>query len=115
MKTDPTAAQPCRLVSTLLAEDPEMRDLVEQFVDGLSERIRELQAAFAASDWNTLERTAHRLKGAGGSYGYPAITELAARMEAEFKARRGERFADWIAALEQLIAAARAGLNAATN
>lgn len=101
-----------RLVSDLLREDPGLHEMVEQFVNGLSGRIAALKRAFATLDWAELTALAHRLKGAGGSYGYPELSRLAARMEKEFRARRAEHFQTRLRELEKLIAAAQAGLQA---
>lgn len=100
---------PC-LISELLADDPTMRDLVTDFLNALSSQADDLREAHARSDWGELCRLAHQIKGAGGSYGYPSISALAAGMEAAFKERSAERFDSWVAELEQLVKAAMAGL-----
>ncbi len=94
-----------------LADDPDMRDLVEEFVGGLTTRVSELRDAFARHDWDLLRTLAHRLKGAGGSYGYPDLSHLGATMEDQFKKQQAEQFADWVRQLDSLAAAARAGLD----
>jgi HPt (histidine-containing phosphotransfer) domain-containing protein len=53
---------------------------------------------------------AHRLKGAGGSYGYPSISALAAEMEHRFSAYDGTCFPSDIAMLERMAEAAESGL-----
>ena len=100
------------LVSQLLAEDEGLRDIVEEFVSGLTERMAELRAAHEKLDWELLRTLAHRLKGAGGSYGYPDLSELGMRMEDNFKAQRADDFVAWIKQFESLTAAASAGLRA---
>jgi len=87
-----------------------MANLVEQFVGTLPERIAELRSACDRLDWEQLTLLAHRLKGAGGSYGYPDISRLAKIMEDSFRLHSADGFATWIGQLEQLSAAARAGL-----
>ncbi len=106
--TTPQRSDP--LVSTLLAEDPDLRDIVEEFVRGLSDRVSELERALTEQDWTSLQREAHRLKGAGGSYGFPPITEVAARLEADIHAEQPQKFDAWIEQLRRLAAAAEAGL-----
>lgn len=99
------------LTSQLLAEEPDMRDLVEEFVGGLSTRVTEFRDAFSRHDWEMLRTLAHRLKGAGGSYGYPDLSSLGATMEDQFKKQQADEFAEWVRQLDALAAAARAGLN----
>lgn len=96
--------------SDLLRTDPDLIDIVQEFVEGIPERIAELRGAFEANNWETLETLAHRLKGAGGSYGYADISDLAATMERQFKAHCAIEFQSWITQLEHLTQAARRGL-----
>ena len=44
----------------------------------------------ANADFEALQRLAHQLKGAGGSYGYPALTDPAKALEETAKARDHE-------------------------
>jgi HPt (histidine-containing phosphotransfer) domain-containing protein len=101
---------PKPLVSTLISEDPELADIVREFVDGLDVRLAEFRAAHEAMDWAALAKLAHRLKGAGGSYGYPDLTDLGKRMEDAFNNRTAADFAGWMQKLADLSAAAKAGL-----
>jgi HPt (histidine-containing phosphotransfer) domain-containing protein len=98
------------LHSQLLADDPGMRDIVEEFVDNLAVRLDHLQTAHEKQEWDRLQTLAHQLKGAGGSYGYPEISRLGATMEASFKKQEARQFAAWMDELASLIAGAKAGL-----
>ena len=66
--------------------------------------------AFEQLDWDRLTTLAHQMKGAGGSYGYPDISQLGFVMEQGFRAHSAEDFVVWMKRLEQLYAAARNGL-----
>jgi HPt (histidine-containing phosphotransfer) domain-containing protein len=103
-------APAAKLVSLLMQEDPELRDIVEEFVEGLGTRLEELQQAYENLDWEQLTTLAHRLKGAGGSYGYPDISKLCAEMEKNFREHRADAFVSQIAQLNQVVTAAAAGL-----
>ena len=72
-----------------LAEDPDLADLVEEFVGELPARAQAIERACAEQDIDTLTRLAHQLKGSAGGYGFPAITEVAANLERNAKAREG--------------------------
>jgi HPt (histidine-containing phosphotransfer) domain-containing protein len=69
-----------RIVSTLAA-DPDFAELVDEFVSELPDRIELIQSALASDDREQLRRTAHQLKGACGGYGFPTLTDSAARLE----------------------------------
>jgi len=67
--------------SDLVRENASFTELVTQFVTGLSERVTRMEEAIRAADFNALQVAAHQLKGSGGGYGYPILTERAAQLE----------------------------------
>jgi HPt (histidine-containing phosphotransfer) domain-containing protein len=73
-------ARPNRIVS-LLGDDPDLKDLVDDFVTAMPERIASIYEAINAHDSLGLQRLMHQLKGACGSYGFPQLTEEAAVLE----------------------------------
>lgn len=64
-----------------LAEDPDLRDLVETFVKEMPYRTALYEELLLAGHLEELRRAVHQLKGAAGSYGYPQITDAAAAVE----------------------------------
>jgi signal transduction histidine kinase/CheY-like chemotaxis protein/HPt (histidine-containing phosphotransfer) domain-containing protein len=68
------------LVSML--DDEDMKGIVRQYVRDLPLRSSAILRAFQISDVETLMRLAHQLKGSGGAYGFPLITEAAEAVEA---------------------------------
>lgn len=105
----PSGVKPLR--SALLQEDPSFYELVQEFVESLPTRLNEFHAAYQKRDFTMLKTLAHRLKGAGGSFGYPQITQVAAEMELAFKQQQTAGIDEWIGQLEELLSAARAGLS----
>ncbi len=67
------------------ADDPDMAELVEQFVEGLPEHLRVIRDSVEASDLEILRRRSHQLKGSAGGYGFPQITQKAAELEKHVK------------------------------
>jgi PAS domain S-box-containing protein len=63
------------------ADDPDLAEVLAQFVKGLPEQVEAMSRALAAGRHEELRRLAHRLKGAGGSYGYPLLTEVAEALQ----------------------------------
>lgn len=112
--SDATSAARERLVSQLLLEDATLADIVFEFVNGLQKRIEELRAAHDAMNWAEMRTLAHRLKGAGGSYGYPDLSACAKALEEQLRAQDVSRCQAALAELERLAAAARAGLEGFT-
>lgn len=74
----PSTAEP--LFSTL-AGDPDLRELVEMYVDEMPDRMGALREKLASADWEELRRLAHQMKGAAGSYGFESITPVAGTVE----------------------------------
>ncbi len=71
-----------------LADDADMMELVEMFVDELPDKLAAIQTALAGQDFDDLARVAHQLKGSAGGYGFPAITEAAKELEDSARADR---------------------------
>lgn len=69
------------IYSTLPTDIPEFGALVGQFVDGLNGLMNNMRQAWQARDYETLSSLGHKLKGTGGTIGFPAFTEPAARLE----------------------------------
>jgi len=63
------------------SDDPEMMELVELFVQEITDRIEQIDAAFHSNDAETLQDLTHQLKGAAGGYGFSVITDAAAKVE----------------------------------
>lgn len=72
-------------IRSVYEDDPDMREIVQEFVEDLKERTREIEQALAARGYDQLRTLAHQLKGAGGGYGFDAITESAGQLEHALK------------------------------
>ena len=73
------------------------------FVEEMPARISAFRDAFESDDIETVHRAAHQLKGSAGSYGFDALTPLAAALEfAVAEKEPAERVRE---TLDQLVAA----------
>ncbi len=66
-------------------DDPDMMEIVQEFADELPGRAESAETLLRDGDLSELQRLAHQLKGAGGGYGFDAITEVAAALEQALK------------------------------
>ncbi len=76
-----TAQQTSLPVVSEMANDADMLELIEMFVEDLPKRAAALEQALREGELSALSRIAHQLKGAAGGYGFPTITEAAAELE----------------------------------
>ena len=67
--------------------EPTVRKLLDRFVERLPERVTTIQSLLRDGNMNDLRQAVHQLKGAGGGYGFPRITEAASVAEEHIKAK----------------------------
>lgn len=75
----------------------------------LGERLRQLKLAAAAADWADVAATAHIIKGGGGTFGFPQVSQCAAVLETAAVAADADAVAAALGALQQLLLALGAG------
>lgn len=90
------------LVSTLLDEDPSFGDLVAGFVAAFPAQVEHIRDALRVHDWAELRFLLHDLKSVGGGYGFPAVTDVAAGMEAALERGEHTEVAKLLGSLESL-------------
>lgn len=73
------------VTSSLLEEEPELFDLVAQFVERLPHQLAGISRALDEQNWPTLKQEMHDLKGLGSSFGFPIISEIARQIEDKLK------------------------------
>jgi CheY-like chemotaxis protein/HPt (histidine-containing phosphotransfer) domain-containing protein len=89
------AAAPCKVTApsspltqrlrSAYADDEAMKDVLQEFVADLPGHVRRMTDLLEAQRLDDLRKLTHQLKGAGGGYGFFAITDYAARAEQSIK------------------------------
>lgn len=74
-----------RICSSLPVEVPEIREIVTQFIDKLSDRLDEMENEWNEGNLTELANHAHWLKGCGGTVGFAHFTEPSRNLEAAAK------------------------------
>ena len=82
----PVQGEPLR---SEFANDPDMGDLIKQYVGGLPEQVAMLMNLLREANLEALRREVHKIKGAGGGYGFSELTDLAAKAEKRIRAGAG--------------------------
>lgn len=100
-----------RLLYSPLAADPDLSDLVEQFVAEIANRISALNGFAESADWGSVSRLAHQIKGAAGSYGFHDVTSYAMKLEHSAKAGDPDNcIREALAALAEICSRLRSGM-----
>lgn len=61
--------------------DPDLQDLVPGFLDNRRKDVERLRTLLEGLDFDAIRLIGHSMKGAGGGYGFDAITEIGAAIE----------------------------------
>jgi histidine phosphotransfer protein HptB len=72
-------------IRSVYEDDLDMLEIVREFAAELPTRANELEGTLSTGDFKALKTLAHQLKGAGGGYGFDAITETAGSLEHALK------------------------------
>ncbi len=93
------------------ADDEDLVDLIDEFAAGLGSDIKAMRKVMESGDLDGLHRLAHQMKGAGGSYGYPMLTEEGKMLEDAAKAKDIEASTTALDKLEVLCQTVARGRN----
>jgi signal transduction histidine kinase/ABC-type nitrate/sulfonate/bicarbonate transport system substrate-binding protein/CheY-like chemotaxis protein/HPt (histidine-containing phosphotransfer) domain-containing protein len=102
-------------ISSQFANDPQLAEILPRFIERLPGQLDVLCTALAEERLEDAERLAHRLKGSGGSYGYPTLTEAAKSLEAAAKARDPGEATAALAGVKQICTAIQTGWTSHTR
>lgn len=61
--------------------DASFEPLIPKFMTNRKKEITTMAEAASQGDFETIRKVAHGMKGVSGSYGFPAMTTMAARLE----------------------------------
>jgi PAS domain S-box-containing protein len=78
------------IMASRYGDDPEIAMILGDFVGRLDGQVEAMRQACAGGAYQDLQRLAHRLKGAGGSYGYPLLTDASKMLEDAAKAQNSQ-------------------------
>ena len=82
MVVPPSSNMESRRQGTIIVRaDPEIADLIPGFLQNRREDVIAMLDALDRGDFETVESLGHGMKGAGGSYGFAAITDIGAALE----------------------------------
>lgn len=82
MTFDPDhSSKPRPEIRSEFADDPDMQEIIEKFVQEMPQRINQLEQSWTTGQFQTVKRVAHQLKGASGGYGFATLGNAAGVLE----------------------------------
>ena len=82
------------IISTIMEEEPEFADIVERYVEELPKVNERLFAFIKKAEWEELKKEVHNIKGCGGNFGFPNLTEIASEMELQILNKNQKELSD---------------------
>ncbi|MGH7823358.1 MAG: Hpt domain-containing protein [Candidatus Binatia bacterium] len=83
--------------------DPEIRDLIPDFLDNRRRDVAALADAVGARDFDAVYRLGHSLKGVGGGFGFDGISDIGRDIEGAALSKRLDDLEDRIQALRSYL------------
>ncbi|MBN2560650.1 MAG: Hpt domain-containing protein [Phycisphaerae bacterium] len=107
---DPSGTDDEPLLSTLLADSPELWSVVDTFVRTLPDQVTAMQDALRAQAFDRIRAIASELKTGGIDHGYHTVANRAAEIEQAAHDNVVDTLSSKIAEMTALIAKIQAGL-----
>jgi len=91
------------IASDLLNEEPGLIDLIDKFIARIPLMRDEINHALTSNNIQELEHVVHQLKGTGGGYGYPMLTDICVAIEEQIEAQNIKLVAKLINDLNSIV------------
>jgi PAS domain S-box-containing protein len=85
VSTVAVAAQNTLVLRSELADDPDLRELLDSYVADLPNVVNELLELVRSNDNEGFASVLHRIKGTMGNYGFSSVSRIAQRAESHFR------------------------------
>lgn len=87
----------------IVSVDEELKELVPQFLENRQKDIKSMLEALEQGDYESIMGFGHRIKGAGGSYGFDTITDIGRSLEQAAKNRDSQEIRKWVGKLSNYL------------
>ena len=88
-----------RMDTILVRANPKIADLMPVFLRNCRQNVIAMLDALDRGDFETVEILGHGMRGAGGSYGFQAITEIGAALEQVAESADSDASRKWVGEL----------------
>jgi CheY-like chemotaxis protein len=87
----------------LIRANPKLADLIPGFLDNRRQDAIAMHEAIDRGDFETVERLGHGMRGAGGSFGFPEITDIGAALELAALSGNADDSRRWVGELSKYL------------
>ena len=87
----------------LVRANPKFADLIPEFLQNRRQDVIAMLDALDRDDFETVESLGHGMKGAGGSYGFEAITDIGAALEQAAEGTDSDASRKWLDELSRYL------------
>lgn len=84
-----------------MEDDSLSTDLIKRFVNSVADKLVKIESLIINRDWQQLEEILHQLRGTGGNFGFPAVSELAEEMELYAKSKNANELNQLLVSLKE--------------
>ena len=88
----------------IITPDPDLLDLIPNYLKNRQVDIVELKKAFEARDFQHIRSIGHSIKGSGAGYGFAGLTDIGSALEAAAKGGDGQAVQNSITEMEAYLA-----------
>jgi PAS domain S-box-containing protein len=90
------------IISSLLTEEPEFLELMQEFINRLVTDMEELKTAVDEKRWDVVRRISHNIKGGGGGFGFPMLTDIAGEIQSHVMSGDYEAVQELVEEMDEL-------------
>ncbi len=87
----------------LVRAEPKLADLIPVFLQNCRKNVITMLDALDRGDFETVEILGHGMRGAGGSYGFQAITDIGAALEQAAESADNDASRKWVGELSRYL------------
>jgi hypothetical protein len=92
-----------RTDTIVVRANPKLADLIPGFLQNRRHDVTAMLDALDGSDFAVVESLGHGMKGAGGSWGFPGITDIGAALERAAGSADNEESRKWVSELSRYL------------
>jgi len=87
----------------IIKVDPDLADLIPEYLVNRRQDVESITLALVSGDFESIRITGHSLKGSGGGYGFPGLTDIGNEIEKSAAQKDGKNISMWVGELSSYL------------